>query len=74
MFGALAGFYGGFVDAALMRTCDALQSLPIVPVLIVVAAVDLTKLPALKHVLSFGNESILSVSERRRCSSLLSEY
>ena len=61
LIGALAGFYGGFIDAALMRTCDALQSLPIVPVLIVVAAVDLQKLPALKSILSVGNESILKM-------------
>lgn len=61
LIGALAGFYGGFIDAALMRTCDALQSLPIVPVLIVVAAVDLQKLPALKEILSVGNESILKM-------------
>jgi peptide/nickel transport system permease protein len=43
VIGALAGFYGGLIDAVLMRLTDSLLSLPLLVVLIVVSAVDLTK-------------------------------
>jgi peptide/nickel transport system permease protein len=36
--GAFAGFYGGWVDAAAMRTVDLLLGVPILPVLIVISA------------------------------------
>ncbi len=42
--GILAGFYGGRFDALLMRFTDAVISLPVLPLLIVLAALDLTKL------------------------------
>jgi len=42
--GLVAGFYGGRIDAFLMRFTDAVISLPILPLLIVLAAVDLSKL------------------------------
>jgi len=58
LIGALAGFYGGFIDTALMRITDALISLPLLPVLIVIAAVDLTKIPGISFFLSAQNESI----------------
>ncbi len=61
IIGALAGFYGGWIDTALMRVTDALLSLPILPVLIVVAAIDLQKIPFLKVIISTGNESILKL-------------
>lgn len=59
--GSLAGFYGGWIDTVLMRVTDALLSLPILPVLIVVAAIDLQKIPFLKFIISTGNESILKL-------------
>ena len=43
VIGSLAGYYGGRVDSILMRVTDALLSLPILVVLIVVSAVDLGK-------------------------------
>ena len=43
LIGGLAGFYGGLADQVLMRVTDALLSLPLIPILIVLAAVDLTK-------------------------------
>lgn len=42
--GLLAGYYGGTLDRLLMRLTDGAIALPILPLLIVLAAVDLTKL------------------------------
>jgi peptide/nickel transport system permease protein len=42
--GLSAGFFGGRLDALLMRLTDGVISLPLLPLLIVLAAVDLTKL------------------------------
>ncbi|MFN3453928.1 MAG: ABC transporter permease [Pseudobdellovibrio sp.] len=43
IIGSLAGYYGGFIDTLLMRVTDSLLSLPILPVLVVIAAIDLKK-------------------------------
>ena len=42
--GLLAGYFGGQLDAMLMRFTDGVISLPLLPLLIVLAAVDLSKL------------------------------
>jgi peptide/nickel transport system permease protein len=42
--GVTAGYVGGKVDNILMRVTDCLIALPLIPVLIVLGAVDLTKL------------------------------
>jgi len=42
--GLVAGYYGGWFDAALMRLTDGVIALPLLPLLIVLAAVDLSKL------------------------------
>ena len=42
--GLAAGFKGGWVDALLMRLTDAMLALPLLPLLIVLAAVDPSKL------------------------------
>lgn len=47
--GSLAGYYGGWIDALLMRLTDALLSLPLMPILILVAAVDLHKIFPLNY-------------------------
>lgn len=53
--GAVAGYFGGLVDTILMRLTDSLLSLPTIPVLILVASVDPTKVPLLS---SLGPESM----------------
>ncbi|CAH2599040.1 ABC transporter permease [Rhodovastum atsumiense] len=44
LIGIVAGYFGGKVDAALMRFTDGMITLPLLPLLIVLGAVDLTKL------------------------------
>lgn len=61
LIGSMAGYYGGTIDTVLMRVTDALLSLPTIPVLIVMAAIDFTKLPILNFVVSTQNESIFKM-------------
>ena len=44
LVGLVAGYLGGWTDRALMRVTDAIIALPLLPLLIVLAALDLNKL------------------------------
>ena len=59
--GALAGYYGGWLDHALMRLTDSLLSLPLMPVLIVLSAVKLSKVPVLGAFVGGNNESLIKL-------------
>ena len=61
MVGSIAGFYGGFLDSLLMRVTDSLLSLPMMPVMIIFAAVDLSKAPIFNLFISEKNQSILKL-------------
>jgi peptide/nickel transport system permease protein len=59
--GITAGFYGGAIDAALMRLTDGVLALPILPVLIVLSAVDLTKLGVAPSVAQSGTIALYRI-------------
>jgi peptide/nickel transport system permease protein len=61
LVGALAGFYGGWVDMSLMRFTDALLALPVIPFLIVLAAIDMNKIPFFHSVVGTQNESVVKM-------------
>lgn len=65
LIGALAGFYGGWIDILLMRLTDSLISLPQLPILIVVSAISIEKLvdllPFLGLFMSASNQSIVKL-------------
>jgi peptide/nickel transport system permease protein len=43
--GAVAGYFGGFIDTALMRITDSLLALPTTPILIIMASIDHNRIP-----------------------------
>ena len=61
IIGSIAGFYGGLIDVILMRVTDALLALPTIPVFIVLAAIDLNKVPFLNVLIGGENQSIVKL-------------
>ncbi len=43
IIGVIAGFYGGIIDNLLMRFTDSIIALPLLPLLIIIAALDISK-------------------------------
>lgn len=48
--GSIAGYFGGVVDSLLMRLTDSLLALPTIPILIIMASIDHTKIPLLNMI------------------------
>ena len=61
IIGVVAGYAGGKIDALLMRLTDAVIALPLLPLLIILAALDFTKLglPATVMRSSYGSLYII---------------
>ena len=52
--GLLAGFYGGWIDTFLMRTCDVMLSFPAILVALLIAGVARAMFPQAQTSLAFG--------------------
>jgi len=61
LFGLAAGYYGGRLDALLMRFTDGVIALPILPLLIILAAVDLSKVGLPQELVSSESVSLYRI-------------
>lgn len=61
VIGLSAGYFGGKLDSALMRLTDGVIALPLVPLLVVFAAIDLQKLGFSETFARSGEASIIRI-------------
>jgi peptide/nickel transport system permease protein len=59
--GIIAGWYGGWIDNALMRFTDGVIALPMLPFLIVLAAIDMARVPLVGSVPTFGQADLFRI-------------
>ena len=57
----VSGYYGGWIDTALMRLTDGVIALPLLPLLIILAAVDLGKVPWLEGLADDPSSSLYRI-------------
>ncbi|MCH9019509.1 MAG: ABC transporter permease [Proteobacteria bacterium] len=61
VIGLVAGYYGRWADAVLMRVTDGVIALPILPLLIILAAVDMSKIPLVAALAETENASLYRI-------------
>ncbi len=61
VIGLVSGYHGGRLDGFLMRFTDGIIALPLLPLLIVLAALDLNKLGLPDFILESGNVSLYRI-------------
>ncbi len=69
IIGVCSGYFGGKLDALLMRFTDGVITLPLLPLLIVLGAVDLTKLGFSAGIRAFRRRGFLAHRHHHRRSS-----